>query len=194
MSDKKSNEVTIKVIDTKENLIKILLNKGFKKGVEFSLDDYYYISNNIDIDKLSTREILSKAIILRYITEGDKIFQTITFKTKNIDEKGNILSQDSINCDIKNIEDAKKLFKAIGYSEIMNIKESDIVYYKDDFELALKFIENGDLLIEIETEENTKWDTTDKIIKIVEELNLPIEKNNYFIKKAEDALNRLLKR
>ena len=76
----------------------------------------------------------------------------------------------------------------------MNIKESDIVYYKDDFELALKFIENGDLLIEIETEENTKWDTTDKIIKIVEELNLPIEKNNYFIKKAEDALNRLLKR
>ena len=109
MSDKKSNEVTIKVIDTKENLIKILLNKGFKKGVEFSLDDYYYISNNIDIDKLSTREILSKAIILRYITEGDKIFQTITFKTKNIDEKGNILSQDSINCDIKNIEDAKKL-------------------------------------------------------------------------------------
>ena len=194
MSDKKSNEVTIKVIDTKENLIKILLNKGFKKGVEFSLDDYYYISNNIDIDKLSTREILSKAIILRYITEGDKIFQTITFKTKNIDEKGNILSQDSINCDIKNIEDAKKLFKAIGYSEIMNIKESDIVYYKDDFELALKFIKNGDLLIEIETEENTKWDTTDKIIKIVEELNLPIEKNNYFIKKAEDALNRLLKR
>ncbi len=194
MSDKKSNEVTIKVIDTKENLIKILLNKGFKKGVEFSLDDYYFISNNIDIDKLSTREILSKAIILRYITEEDKIFQTITFKTKNIDEKGNILSQDSINCDIKNIEDAKKLFKAIGYSEIMNIKESDIVYYKDDFELALKFIKNGDLLIEIETEENTKWDTTDKIIKIVEELNLPIEKNNYFIKKAEDALNRLLKR
>ena len=122
------------------------------------------------------------------------MFQEITFKTKNIDENGNILSQDSINCYVKDIEEAKKLFKAIGYTEIMNIKENDIIYYKDKFELALKFVKNGDLLIEVETEENTKWDTIDNIIKIIEELNLPIEKNNYFIKKAEIELNKVLKR
>ena len=118
------------------------------------------------------------------------MFQEITFKTKNIDENGNILSQDSINCYVKDIEEAKKLFKAIGYTEIMNIKENDIIYYKDKFELALKFVKNGDLLIEVETEE----DTIDNIIKIIEELNLPIEKNNYFIKKAEIELNKVLKR
>ena len=173
MANKENNEVTIKVIDTKENLIKILINKGFKKGIKFSLDDYYFIPNNIDINKMSTREILSKAVIIRDITSEDK---------------------DSINCDIDNIEDAKRLFKAIGYSEIMNIKEKDIVYYKNNFELALKFVDNGDLLIEIETEENTEWNTIDKIIKIVKELNLPIEEGNYFIKKAEDFLNKLLKR
>ncbi len=194
MANKKSNEVTIKVIDTKENLIKILINKGFREGREFSLDDYYFIPNNIDIKKLSTREILSKAVIIRYIIDENKIIQKITFKRKNIDEKGNILTQDSINCDIKDIEEAKRLFEAIGYSEIMNIKEKDIVYYKNNFELALKFIEDGDFLIEIETEENTEWNTIDKIIKIIEKLNLPIEKNNYFIKKAENALNKLLNR
>ena len=70
MSEKKSNEVTIKIVDTKENLIKLLEEKGFKKGNTFSLDDYYFIPNNIDLDKLSTREILSKAVIIRYITEG----------------------------------------------------------------------------------------------------------------------------
>ena len=32
MDNKKSNEITIKVLDTKENLIKILINKGFKEG------------------------------------------------------------------------------------------------------------------------------------------------------------------
>ena len=32
----------------------------------------------------------------------------LTFKRKNIDENGNILSQDSVNVDILNIEDAKK--------------------------------------------------------------------------------------
>ena len=35
----------------------------------------------------------------------------------------------------------------------MNIKEDDIVYEKDGFELAIKDIKNGDNLIEIETEE-----------------------------------------
>ena len=194
MPNKKNNEVTIKVIDTKEDLIKILINKGFKKGRKFLLDDYYFIPNNIDINKMSTREILAKAVIIRDITDEDKASKKITFKRKNIDEKGNILNQDSINCDIDNIEDAKRLFKAIGYSEIMNIKENDIIYYKNNFELALKFVENGDFLIEIETEENTEWNTIDKIIEIVEELNLPIEKGNYFIKKAEDSLNKLLKR
>ena len=194
MTNKKNNEVTIKVIDSKENLIKILINKGFKEGKKFSLDDYYFIPNNIDINKLSTREILAKAVIIRYIIDENKIIQKITFKRKNIDEKGNILSQDSVNCDIKDIEDAKRLFKAIGYSEIMNIKENGIIYYKNNFELALKFIENGDFLMEIETEENTEWNTIDKIIKIVKELELPIEKNNYFIKKAENILNKLLKR
>ena len=194
MSNKSSNEITIRVICTKENLIKILLNNGFKEGRKFSLDDYYFIPDNIDIDKLSTREILSKAVIIRHIVDGDKIIEKITFKRKNIDERGDILSQDSINCDIENIEDAKKLFKAIGYSEIMNIKENDIIYYKNNFELALKFIENSDFLIEVETEENTKWDTIDKIKRIIDELNLPIEKNNYFIKKAEITLNKLLNR
>ena len=190
----KSNEITIKVIDTKENLIKILIEKGFNEGRKFSLDDYYFIPNNIDIKKLSAREILSKAIIIRYIIDEDKIIQKITFKRKNIDEKGNILTQESINCNIENIEDAKKLFRAIGYSEIMNIKEKDIIYYKNNLELALKFVDNGDILIEIETKENTEYDTIDKIIKIVKKLNLPIEKNNYFIKKAEDALNKILKK
>ena len=194
MSSKESNEVTIKVISTKEELIKILTDKQFKRGREFSLDDYYFIPNDIDKDKLSTREILSKAVIIRYIIDENKIIQKITFKRKNIDEKGNILSQDSVNCDIKDIEDAKRLFKAIGYSEIMNIKENDIIYYKNNFELALKFVKSGDLLIEIETEENTEWDTIDKIKKIIDELDLPIEKNNYFIKKAENELNKILKR
>lgn len=194
MSKKESNEITVKIMCTKKQLIEILKDRGFKSGRKFSLDDYYFVPNNIDIDRLSSREILSKSIIIRYIIDDGKIVQKITFKRKHIDEAGNILSQDSINCDIQNIEDAKKLFNAIGYIEIMNIKENDIIYYKDNFELALKFIDNGDLLIEIETEENTEWDTTDKIKEIINKIELPIEKNNYFVKKAENELNKKLKR
>ena len=82
----------------------------------------------------------------------------------------------------------------LKYTINLYIIFNDVIYYKNNFKLALKFVENGDCLIEIETEENTKWNTIDKIIKIIDELELPIEKNNYFVKKAEIALNKLLKR
>jgi len=194
MAEKIENEVTVKVTCSESELIKYLINKGFKPGNTFSLDDYYYLPSSLDIQNMTEREILSKAIILRYIEEEGKIFQKITFKIKNFDDNGDIISQKAINCDVLNIEDAKKLFKALGYYEIMNIKENDIIYYKDGFELAIKFIENSDILIEIETEPNTKWDTIEKIKAILSEMDMPIEKDKYFIKKAENELNKVLKR
>ena len=194
MAIKDENEVTVKVICSKDELTNYLNNQEFKSGREFSLDDYYYIPSSLNIENMSTREILSKAIILRYIVDDGKVFQKITYKIKNIAENGDIISQRAINCDVLNIEDAKKIFEALDYYEIMNIKEEDIIYYKDKFELAIKFIKNSDILIEIETDPNTEWSTIENIKTIISKMNMPIEKDNYFIKKAENELNKILKR
>ena len=115
MSIKEENEITVKVNCSKEKLLKCLINEGFKEKLKFSLDDYYYIPNNLEIQNMSTREILSKAIIMRYIVNNGKVVQKITFKIKNIADNGDIIRQQTINCDILNIEDAKKLFEALGY-------------------------------------------------------------------------------
>ena len=194
MAIKEENEVTIKVTCSQDELLNCLIKDGFKEGRKFSLDDYYFIPKNLDIKNLSTREILSKSIIIRYIVDNGDIVQKITFKIKDIADNGDIISQRAINCDVLNIEDAKKLFKALGYYEIMNIKENDVIYYKNKFELALKYIENSDILIEIETESNTEWDTIEKIKNIISKINIPIEKDNYFVKKAENELNKILGR
>lgn len=194
MAEKVENEITVKVLSSEKELLESLIKQGFKAGRTFSIDDYYYIPSELDIKNMTTREILSKAIILRYIVDGEKTIQKIMYKIKNIADNGDIISQKAINCDVLNIEDAKKLFKSLDYYEIMNIKENDIIYYKNKFELAIKFIENGDILIEIETEANTEWDTIEKIKKIISEMKLPIEKGEYFIKKAEIELNKILKR
>ena len=118
----------------------------------------------------------------------------IAFKIKNFDEKGNILSQKAINCYIKEIEDAKELLKAIGYKEIMNIKEDDIVYEKDGFQLAVKDVKNGDNLIEIETEDNDELNTIEKLIQKANNIGIPIYTDNYFVKKAEVELNKILRK
>ena len=194
MAIKEENEITVKVMCTKNELIKHLTDNGFKKCREFTLDDYYFIPKDLDLEKMTTREIISKAVIIRYIVNEENVVQKITFKIKDIADNGDIISQQAISCDIYKIEDAKKLFKAIGYNEIMNIKEEDVTYSKDGFELAIKDIKNGDILIEIETESNTEWDTIEKIKARISEINLPIEQEKYFIKKAEVELDKILKR
>lgn len=194
MAIKEENEITVKVMCTKNELIKHLADNGFKKCREFTLDDYYFIPKDLDLEKMTTREIISKAVIIRYIVNEENVVQKITFKIKDIVDNGDIINQQAISCDIYKIEDAKKLFKAIGYNEIMNIKEDDVTYSKDGFELAIKDIKNGDILIEIETESNTEWDTIEKIKARISEINLPIEQEKYFIKKAEVELDKILKR
>lgn len=192
---KESNEITVKIKCELKEFYKIVEEKGFKVVDKFSMDDTYFIPEKLNLEKMNTREVLQNAVLVRDIRGKmtNRVVKTITFKIKNYDESGNILSQKSVNCDILEIEDAKKLLKAIGYKEIMNIKENDIVYEKEGFQLAIKNIINGDNLIEIETEEKEDMDTIEKLIKKVNEIEIPIYTDNYFVKKAEIELDRVLK-
>ena len=196
MSLKENNEITVKIKTKTEELYKILEGKGFNINNIFSMKDSYFIPQYLNLNDMSTREILSKAVLVREIkgkTSG-KITKKITYKIKKFDEQGNILSQGAINCEIVDIEEAKNLLEAIDYKEIMHIKENDIVYEKNEFQLAIKDIDGGEKLIEVETQENEELNTVDKLIQKINKLNIPIYTDNYFVKKAEIELNKILKR
>ena len=196
MSLKENNEITVKIKGSLNEFYKIIEEKDFKIAHKFSMNDAYFIPETLNLNKMSTREMLSKAILVREIkgkTSG-KIIKKITFKIKNFDDNGNILSQEAVNCNIIDIEDAKNLLKAIGYREVMCIKEDDIVYEKDGLQLAIKDIKNGDKLIEIETEDNDDLNTIDKLIQRINKLDIPIYTDNYFVKKAEIELDKVLGR
>lgn len=107
---------------------------------------------------------------------------------------GEILNQSKIDCEIVNVCTGKELLEAMGYKEIMRIKEQDIVYSNGQFELSIKDIENGEKLIEVEVTENNKnLDTIEKIKKAISELCVPIDPCDYFVKKAEIELEKVLK-
>ena len=194
MSLKENNEITLKIKCELNEFYEIMKKKGFKVIDKFRLDDTYFIPKDLKLNKTNIRYILSKAVLVRDITDEmtKERPKLITFKIKNFDESGKILNQESINCKIYDIEDAKKLLKAIGYKEIMNIIEDDVVYEKEGFEIAVKDIKNGDKLIEIETTDNEELDTIEKIIKKVNELEIPIYTDNYFVKKAEVELEKII--
>ena len=162
----------------------------------FSLDDIYFIPKDTDINKLNPRQILDHYILIRNITQympNEYKVIKMTYKEKNIADTGEIIDQKNIDCEIKNIQDGENILNAIGYKKIMNIKENDIVYGKDGFEIAVKDILNGENLIEIETvKNNIELDTIEKLKAKLNELQLPIDTNDYFVKKAEIELKKVL--
>lgn len=195
-----SNEITVRLICSIDEMCSILENKEFKIVDKYSLDDTYYISKELDETKLSPREVLNHYILVRKITQYRGLnfndsynIIKITYKNKNFSSDGEILSQDKVDCEITEIEDGKKLLKALGYKAIMDIKENSIVYGKDEIKIAIKDVENDDNLIEIETiENNDKYDTTEKLKLMIRELNIPIDESDFFVKKAENKLKKIL--
>ena len=170
--------------------------KGFKVEDKFKLDDSFFVLENLDLENMTTREILANAVIVRIVErDGGRLVKNITYKKKVFDDEGNILSQSKVECDVLNEEDAKRLFSAIGYKEIMRIKESDIAFEKDGFSFAVKDIENGAKLIEAEADlKIEEMNSLEKIKAMFDKYEIPIYKDDYFIKKAELELNKILKR
>lgn len=190
-----SNEITVRLKCSKEDIYKLLEQKKFNIVDNFTLDDTYFIPKDLNIKYMNCREILSKAVLVRVITDlRSKTKSTkLTFKSKQIDDKGDILKQSKVECDILNAETGKSFLEAIGYKELMNIKENDIAYGKDGLQMAIKDIENGELLMEVETvDENSELDTIEKIKQKISKLQIPIDTNDYFVKKAEIELNKIL--
>lgn len=192
-----SNEITVKIKCCIEEMFNILKSKNFKFIEKYLLDDTYFIPNNLKISNMTIREIISHAVILREVTEysPENKITKITIKKKEFDSKGNIINQSKIECNIENKEAGLKLLKALGYKELMNIKENDNIYGKGGFQIAIKDIINGEKLIEVETVENDpELDTTEKLKEKINELQIPIDTdtNDYFVKKAEIELKKIL--
>ena len=199
MGIKQENEITMKVNCGISELCKILEDKGFKVVDRFTMNDIFMIPNTLKskINKLTSRDILKYAILIRDIENQFKENRNkkITFKKKEFNKNGDILNQESINCDIFNIDEAVHFFQAINYYKIMNIIESDIVYGKEDFQIAIKDIKNGENLIEVETvSNNDNIDTIEKLKMQIINLQIPVDTSNFFVKKAEIELDKIIKK
>lgn len=194
------NEITVKVTCSLKELYNILENKGFLLIDKYNLEDTYYISKDIDLNKQNIKKILEKCILIRKVVQfipNDFIKNysavKLTLKSKNIADDGTITEQSKSECQIKNADEGKKFLEALGYKELMTIKEKATVYCKDELKLVIKNVEDSDILIELETaEDNIELNTIDKLKEKINNLQIPINTDDYFVKKAEIKLKKIL--
>jgi len=194
---KTNNEITLKIIGDIQSFKHELEKKGYIETGHLILYDTFMVPDNLDLEKLSTREIISKSIIIRKVDDIGKkeIRQDISYKFKKYAENGDILEQKSTRLKIIDCQEAETFMKVIGYKKIMNIIEEDFDYQKGNISLSTKDVYDGDKMIEAETQEDNP--SINSILKLIEALkaeNLPLDFEDCFIKKAEVELNKILKR
>ncbi len=192
---KDNNEITVKLNATKQQMLNLLIEKGFELKATQYLKDCYFVPKTLNIKNNSVRNILSKAVIIRSLyTEDKNTCKSIRlcFKQKVFNNEDEIVEQTSYNIEIANQEDAKNFLNAIGYTQILNINEYEYQLTKDNIMFEIKEVVNGILLMEIETIEDSKFNSIEKIKQYLIELNLPVDYSNLFVKKAEIELQKVL--
>ena len=186
------NEITVKANCSLDRLKSFLLNNGFKELENYYFTDIFLIPAAINIYEENTRDILKKAILLREANgiTTNRNSKKMVFKKKEINEIGEIVSQTAIKCSIDSVEEAKKIFYAVGFKELMKINELHISFIKDNFKIIVKKnIDNNYVLIEAET--NMHYKTIKELQNKIKEIKDYIDLNDFFVKKAEIELQRI---
>lgn len=187
-------EITVFVTSSFDELHNKLIDNGFEIKDRYVTNDIYMINKDVDINKLTTLEILKQCVIVREITG---IKKELVYKKKEYDEEGNITFSGKIECLVKDLDKALEFMRAINYQELIQISDQCTEYGNDDIELIVQQVNNKYLLFEVEDKcryINKTFSSIDEMKNTINKYDLPFKKDNYFVKKAELILNEKLNR
>lgn len=177
-----ANEITVKVNMDFLSLIELLLSNGFTLSKKFMLDDIYYVKDDTDLSK-DVLDIIKDTVLLRTHTDKDEEKIFLTAKRKKFNKSGDIISQLKVDLEILSPEDAIAFLQVLSYKKLICIHADVELYSKGDLGICIQWVNRNHLLVEIE--EKGKLNSTEKIIKALDETGIEYDKSNYFVKKAQ---------
>lgn len=165
----KQIEITTKVNNTLEEIDNILTNQGFKIIRTSRIEDKYMKSKNIKVNKSNILDVLKKCVLIRYLcVNKSDVFKKITYKNK-VYQNDVVMSEEKININIDDINEAKKLFEAIDFELLTEVNYDAIVYSDGKIELCFQNVENLGILLEYENVNDFEGKSNEEILN---------EKNN----------------
>jgi len=187
-------ELTIQVLANFNNVIEKVEEKGFVLIEKYYMKDYYMIHKSVDLNS-DNYDILKKCLLIRNIVD-DNPKKYLTYKNKNYDENGKIISQNKIKTKIESVDDVKKMLEMVDYVMLFEIENNSVVYKRDNIEFVIQNITNPNgVFIEIEATEEELMEKNDEKVKDIlkEKLDkLQLETTgDYEVKKAIVALNNI---
>lgn len=183
----KQIEITVRLNENIQSAMDKLEKQGFKKIRESKIDDVYMTSKLKELNKDNIQNILKKSVLLRSLKLDNKEIKKITYKNKEIDEKGDVISEQKINLDCNDLEKAKELFEHLEFKELIRVKYKVVVYSKDKVEYAFQDVENLGTLIEYENVEDFEGKSLEKINNAKEKMYNEIKNTGIYITEEKDV-------
>lgn len=181
---KYENEITVQVTCNYEELHNLLIKQGFKIIEKYKVIDEYLISKDYDLKNKNSLDILKECVIVRYI---ENTLKELLYKYKEYSNNGDIIKQAKVSCKVNDIKEASNFMKTIGYKELIHIQNNSVVYTNDKIEFAVQLVNDKYIFIELEERSEhvkTVFSNVEDMKKVIDSLNIPMVKNNYFAKKA----------
>ncbi len=183
----KQIEITVRLNEDIESAIKKLELQGFKKIRESEVNDVYMTSKLNQLSKDNIQDILRKCVLLRYLKLEGKEIKKITYKNKEIDKYGEVISEQKINLDCNDLENARKLFEHLEFEELVRVKYKVVVYSKDNVEYAFQDVENLGTLIEYEGTKDFEGKSIKEINEAKDKMYNEIKNTGINITKEKDV-------
>lgn len=146
----KETEITVEILDDVNNLIEMLKNKNFSLVDEVDMIDYYF--SKIDTETLKNMQyldIINNSFIVRQII-GDEPSLNLMFKSKELDELGNVIAEEKVKTPVENLEKTIKIFKLAGLNNWCEIKQHMLVFKRGETEFAIQIVDGLGAFIEYE--------------------------------------------
>ena len=192
----KQIEITVRLIDKIENAIAKLENKGSKKIRESDVYDIYLSNLDSEIKKENIQEFLKRSVLLRNLKVDGKEENKITYKYKELDINGDVISEQKVNMNCDDLKKAEELFSCLGFYKLIEVKYHVIVYEKNGKEFAFQIVENLGTLIEYENVNDFTGKSVLEInnakkemLKEIKEYDISIT-NEYDVKKAFELIKK----
>lgn len=192
----KQIEITVRLAEKIEDAICKLEKEGFTKIRESDIDDIYLTNLNVEIKKENIQKLLKHSVILRNLKLDGKVIRKITYKNKELDNNGDVISEQKVNLDCNDLIKAESLFGFLGFYKLIEVKYHVIVYEKNGREFAFQIVEDLGTLIEYENTNNFDGksdleikNTKKEMLKDIKDCNIIIT-DEYDVKKAFELIKK----
>ena len=178
----KQTEITVQVFSSVEKVEEILKKQDFKLKERFVLKDYYFTNfYKKDLQNKSYKELMENSILVRSVVCNGNEKNQLVFKNKNIDESGNVLSEEKLCTRLNDFDTALKIFATAKFNCWCDLTQNVVVYKKDETEICIQNVEGLGVFIEYEEEPNMEQlleeEKINAMITNLKSLNLDIGKD-----------------